>query len=422
MKNFARIISNQIKDSISASSIVLLTGFKGSGKSFLGGKFSSSSISFSSSNNKEYLYTADAKPLNLLLGDYPRLIDGIEVKEKMLDACVLFSSTKNDGKFILTSSKKISSSSNLASFSTVFVYPMSLYESKESNGNVSLSSLFDRKKIEPTKLISTLSLDQLIFSTCRGGFPKSLEVIDKEEKLKVAKSYLTKSLKSELSLASLNKRDYSTALSIIKSYSKNLFSFEKNTFLLESAKKEKSLSKTTYYAYKKALEDIFLLNEIKPWNLSLRSKGVIISASKRCLIDPSLAIAALNLKPDDFKTSLLRFSYLFKNLVARDLLVYSQKLGGKLYYYSDRYGLDVDLVLELNDGRYALINVELGSFDIDASSKRLNKLEELILSYNKENKKYPLMEPTLKLIITASPRGSVRDDGVVVVPIGCLKD
>ena len=188
MKNFARIISNQIKDSISASSIVLLTGFKGSGKSFLGGKFSSSSISFSSSNNKEYLYTADAKPLNLLLGDYPRLIDGIEVKEKMLDACVLFSSTKNDGKFILTSSKKISSSSNLASFSTFFVYPMSLYESKESNGNVSLSSLFERKKIEPTKLISTLSLDQLIFSTCRGGFPKSLEVINKEEKLKVAKS------------------------------------------------------------------------------------------------------------------------------------------------------------------------------------------------------------------------------------------
>lgn len=421
-KTFSRIIDSTIKDSLNKFPIILLEGFAGCGKTFLGGKYSNSSISFTTSNNQDYFYTADTKPLNLLLGDYPRLIDGIEVKEKMADATKLFLSTKKEGKFILTSSISLSSINSQNSVPTIFVYPFSLFETKESNGNVSLKSLFEKKKIGLFKFSSSLTLEQLVFATCRGGFPKAIQTIDKDEKLKVAKNILQDALKNNLNLASENGRDIQKAISLIKSFSKNLLSDEKNGFLLFQANKETKFSRTSYFSYKKSLEDIFLTVDIKPWNTSLRSKGVVITSPRKIFIDPSLAIASLNLKPKDFQTSLLRFSYYFKNLVLRDLLIYSQSLGGKLYYYSDRYGLNVDSVLELSDGRYALINIELGSFNVDESSTRLNKLEKLILSYNSKNKKLPLMEPTLKLIITGSQRGLVRDDGVVVVPIGCLRD
>lgn len=421
-KTFPRILDSEIKESLNKFPIILLEGFSGSGKSFLGGKYSKSSISFSASNNQDYLYTADTKPLNLLIGDYPRLIDGVEIKEKMVDAAKLFMSTKKDGKLILTSLISLSSSKNPISLPTFFVYPFSLFESKESNGNVSLKSLFDKKKIELFKLSSSLTLEQLIFATCRGGFPKALLAIDKDEKLKIAKNLLQDSLRRNLNFASDNERDFQKASSLVKSFSKNLLADEKNKFLLSQVNKSAELSRTSYFSYKKSLESIFLTLDIKPWNTNLRSKGVVITSPRKIFIDPSLAIASLNLKPKDFQTGLLKFSYFFKNLVMRDLLIYSQSLGGRLYYYSDRYGLNVDSILELNDGRYALINIELGSFNVDESSSRLNKLEKLILSYNSKNKKLPLMEPTLKLIITGSQRGLVRDDDVTVVPIGCLRD
>ena len=182
------------------------------------------------------------------------------------------------------------------------------------------------------------------------------------------------------------------------------------------------ISKPTFYDYFHDLEDLFIIDEIPAWCPAIRSRDAIRAGNKRNLVDPSIAVAALGLNPDYFNADFKTLGFLFESLCIRDLKIYSSGMNGELSYYHDRYGLEADAVLHLKDGRYALIEFKLGSKEIDMGAKHLCEIEKLVSEYNKKEKQVPLRLPDLKLVITATEYGYKRDDGVYVIPIGCLKD
>ena len=177
-----------------------------------------------------------------------------------------------------------------------------------------------------------------------------------------------------------------------------------------------------YYEYVKALEELHIIEDIDVWCPSIRSKTAIRSSKKKNLIDPSIAVAALGVSPSYFDCDYKTLGFLFESLVIRDLKIYSSEHYGNVSYYHDRYGLEVDAVLHLEDERYALIEIKLGQNGIEEGAKHLLEIERLIKIHNQKEKEVPLRMTDLKIVITGTKYGYRRDDGVFVVPIGCLKD
>lgn len=182
------------------------------------------------------------------------------------------------------------------------------------------------------------------------------------------------------------------------------------------------ISETTFFDYLNALKELYVIEDINAWCPAIRSKTTIRSSVKRNFVDPSLAVAALGISPEYFKKDYKTLGFLFESLCIRDLKAYSTLLNGEISYYHDRYDLEADAVLHLNDGRFALIEFKLGQDDVDEGAKHLCEIERLIKEYNKKEKKNPLRLPDLKIVITASGYGYKREDNILVIPIGCLKD
>lgn len=182
------------------------------------------------------------------------------------------------------------------------------------------------------------------------------------------------------------------------------------------------ISYPTYSDYIQALKKLYIVENIPAWCPAIRSKDTIRATEKRNLIDPSIAVAALGVTPEYFNTDFKTLGFLFESLCIRDLKIYSSKMNGELSYYHDRYGLEADAVLHLRDGRYALLEFKLGTFEIDDGAKHLCEIERLIKEYNEKEQQCPLRLPDLKIVITGSQYGYKRPDGVLVFPIGCLKD
>ena len=181
-------------------------------------------------------------------------------------------------------------------------------------------------------------------------------------------------------------------------------------------------SMTTFDDYVGALEKLFVLEDIEAWCPAIRSATAIKSGKKRCFVDPSIAVAAMGASPASLELDLRTFGFIFECMCIRDLKVYSQSLGGKVSYYRDRYGLESDIVLHLDDGRYALIECKLGSRDIEDGAKHLLEIQRLIQQKNETEKQVPLREPDLLIVITGGEFAYAREDGVKVIPLGCLKD
>ena len=182
------------------------------------------------------------------------------------------------------------------------------------------------------------------------------------------------------------------------------------------------VSRTTLDDYIEALEKLYIIDDIDAWCPAIRSKSSIRSSKKRNFVDPSIAVAALGLSPTYFNTDFKTLGFLFESLCIRDLKIYSSKFDGKISYYHDRYGLEADCVLHLNDGRFALIEFKLGSSQIDEGANHLIEIENLIKQHNKKEAQCPIRLPNLKIIISGVKYGYRREDGVFVIPIGCLKD
>jgi len=177
----------------------------------------------------------------------------------------------------------------------------------------------------------------------------------------------------------------------------------------------------TYDEYIKALEKLFVIQDIDAWCPSIRSKSAIRSAPKRCFTDPSIAVAAMNTNAEALETQLKTFGFIFEQLCIRDLRAYTADFNSHISYYHDRYGLEADLVLHLEDERYALVECKLGSMEIEEGAQHLIELHDLIKEHNLTEKQVPLREPDLKIILTGGPMAYTRPDGVKIIPIGCLR-
>lgn len=421
-----RIADKQLEEKLETFGGTLIVGPKGCGKTTTAKHYAKSYIEFQDEEHRDkYLSVAENSPSKLLIGDKPRLFDEWQDAPKIWGAVrKSIDDLQETGLYILTgsSSKKISTPhTGTMRISTMKMMPLSLYETSESNGEISLKDLFNN----PQKFdgcVSPLSIDGLIYAICRGGWPSSFRVQKDHLKLNIAKDLLYQTAHVDISNIDNVKRNPIWAETILKSYSRNLCTLSSIKTIYKDVMANCEVSERTFNEYLSALERLYIIDDIDAWCPAIRSKTVIRSGKKRNFIDPSIAVAALGLSPEYFNTDFKTLGFLFESLVIRDLKVYSSYSGGNVSYYHDRYGLEADCVLHLSDGRYALIEIKLGSKEIEDGAKHLNEIEELIKKYNQEEKQCKLRLPDLKIVITGTQYGYKREDGVYVIPIGCLKD
>lgn len=374
-----------------------------------------------------YLETAKIKPSNLLAGDNPRLIDEWQIAPNLWDAVRISVDRRNeDGLYILTGSNSIDQTkimhTGTGRIDTLQMYPMSLFETEESNGTVSLKELFRTKELVSDGCKSDLTVDDLIFAACRGGWPSALAKKSERAQLLVARSYFDGLCRNDISSLDGVKRDENAMRLLLRSYARNISTFATNRTVLKDINANYSMGDTTYYDYVKALKKLYVIQDVDAWNPAIRSKSAIQASDKKEFVDPSIAVAALGVNPEYFNLDLKTFGFIFETLCIRDLRIYSSAMGGKVSYYHDRYGLEADAVLHLRDGRYALIEIKLGSAEIEVGAAHLNEIEILIKKFNDKEKQQLIRMPDLKIVITGSQYGYCRPDGVFVIPIGCLRD
>ena len=421
-----RIIDDELDLKMEAFGATLIVGPKGCGKTTSAKQKAKSFVEFQDEEQRENLLAvAETAPSKLLIGDKPRLFDEWQDAPKLWGAIrKSVDDLGENGLYILTgsSSKEVDTPhTGTLRISKLKMYPMSLYESEESNGTVSLSELFNHPE-HFDGCISKLSIDGLIFAICRGGWPHSLSNKTDRAKLEVAKDLYRQTYSTDISNIDNTKRNPRWAQEILRSYSRNLCTLAETNTILGDVKSNFDIGQTTFHDYIQALEKLYIIEDIDAWCPAIRSKTAIRSSKKRNLIDPSIAVAALGLSPQYFNTDFKTLGFLFESLCIRDLKIYSSAFDGDMCYYRARYGLEADGVLRLNDGRYALIEFKLGAKQIEDGAKHLLEIERLINQYNQKEKQCPLRLPDLKIVITGTEYGYKRPDGVFVIPIGCLKD
>ena len=423
-----RVCDDELELKLEGFGAVHIVGPKWCGKTTTAKQFAKSFIEMQDPDKRDmYIQTAKIKPSNLLVGENPRLIDEWQIAPNLWDAVRVSVDRRNEeGLYILTGSNSIDKSeimhTGTGRIDTLMMYPMSLYESGESNGSISLADLFSKSDVLENGCESDLTIDQLIFAACRGGWPSSLHKKSDKAKLLVARSYFDSLCAEDITNVDGVQRDETTTRLLLRSYARNISTMVANRTIIKDINANVELSEATFYNYIKALKKLFLIQDVEAWCPAIRSKSAIQATDKREFVDPSLVVAALGVEPDYFNLDLKTFGFVFETLCIRDLKIYSTALGGRVSYYHDRYGLEADCVLHLRDGKYALIEFKLGSADIDEGAKHLIELENLITEYNKTETQCKLRMPDLKIVITGTQYGYEREDGVLVIPIGCLKD
>ncbi len=424
---YKRRVSDSILDNkLKTFGGVLIVGPKGCGKTTSAKQYSKSVVEFQNEETRDQLIqTANTYPSLLLIGDKPRLFDEWQDAPKIWGAIrKSIDDEQKVGLYILTGS----TSTNVETphtgtlrISTMKMYPLSLYETEESNGTVSLLELFNNPD-SFDGCISKLDIPGLIRAICRGGWPSCFIITDEKNKYDVAYDLVYQTCHKDISNIDKVKRNPKWAEAILKSYSRNICTLTDYKTIYNDVRISNDISEKTISEYIQKLEQLYIIEDIDAWCPAIRSKTVIRSNPKRNLIDPSIAVASLGLSPEYFNTDLKTLGFLFESLCIRDLKIYSLKMDGVLSYYHDRYGLEADGVLHLRDGRYALLEFKLGSFEIEEGAHHLLEIERLIRVFNEKEKQAPLRLPDLKIVITGTQYGYRREDGVFVIPIGCLKD
>jgi predicted AAA+ superfamily ATPase len=370
--------------------------------------------------SKQYQSMAELSPLTLLKGETPRLIDEWQIAPNLWNA-VRYEVDQRDefGQFILTGSAvpaEINESMHTGTgrISRLYMRPMSLYESEDSNGKVTISDMFANKEISAK---SDTDLEEIAFLICRGGWPKAVGLTEKQA-LFQAIDYFDAVVSADISRVDSVKRDKEKAKRFLKSYARNVGT--KAT--LETIRQDVLANHTgtfdpvTLYSYRDALTKIFVIEDSPAWNPNLRSKVAIRTTDARYFVDPSIATAALQLSPKDLLNDLNTMGLIFENLCVRDLRIYADYLDGSIYQYRDSNGLECDAVIHLRNGSYGLIEIKLGGDSlIEEGVKNLKDLASKI-DINK------MKEPSFMLVLCAkAPFAYRRKDGVYVVPITCLK-
>lgn len=420
-----RIIEFPLSQKLKAKGAVLIEGPKWCGKTTTAEEFAKSKIMLARPDVKEHfknLLEIDSD--TALTGTTPMLIDEWQTVPKLWDAVRYTIDHRHlMGQFILTGSavpdKEAENSrehSGTGRFAWLTMRPMTLFESGESNGKVSITELFTT----PQKLIETneLNLEQIAFLICRGGWPAAIDM-SKEIALEQAFDYYDAVTKEDITRVDGVKRSSERAQRLMRSYASHQGTQASIATIKEDLKNNdtSSLDENTINSYLNALRKIFVIEDMPAWNPNLRSKTAIRTADTRYFVDPSIATAALGLGPNDLLNDLNTMGFLFETLCVRDLRVYAESLNGKVYHYRDKNELECDTVIHLRDGRYGLIEIKLGGESlINEGAKTLNQLETLIDTNR-------MKAPSFKMVLTATGQHAYRraNDGIYVVPIGCLK-
>ena len=430
MSYLRRTVDALLAEWLEAFGAILIEGPKWCGKTTTAEQVAKSVIKLQDPDMRdEYLATAAAKPSLLLIGDNPRLID------EWQDAPVLWDSVRTrvdnsqeQGLFILTGSntvdKKKIRHTGTGRIAKMDMLPMSLWESKESNGRISLKELFDNPNIDIDGIQSDMTVEDLIFSACRGGWPATMNIKKDSAKLLVAKNYLKTVCSEDISRVDGVQRDELLARTIMRSYARNISTLAKKSSLIAdvAASGEVSCSEPTFDDYVGALRKLFVICDVEAWCPAIRSKTAIRSGLKRAFVDPSIAVAALGLTPEALMVQLNTFGFIFEQMCIRDLKAYTMDIDHHVSYYHDRYNLEADWVLHLGDGRYALLECKLGSGEIEEGAGHLVELKRLIREHNKEEKQVPIREPDLMIVLTGGKMAYTRPDGVKIIPLGCLRN
>jgi predicted AAA+ superfamily ATPase len=297
-------------------------------------------------------------------------------------------------------------------FSRILMRPMSLYESKESNGTVSLADLFDGK--HEINGISDLNIKQIAFVICRGGFPASVNKPDRTA-LRMSVDYVEAIINQDISRIDGVEKNPNRVRLLLRSLARNIATMASvQTILNDIEATETTISDKTVATYYNALRRIFVVEPMPAWLPSLRSKTAIRTSHKHYFVDPSIATAVMRINPDAVLQDFEYFGFLFEALCARDIRVYAQYNDGDVFHYRDKSGLEADLLVQLRDGRWGAIEVKLGNKQIEEAAVNLLKLKEKI-----DTKK--MSEPSFLMILTGGEFAYRRKDNVLVVPIGCLK-
>ncbi len=427
MKYLSRIVDGELALRLRSVGATLIVGPKWCGKTTTAKQYAKSVLEMQDPDLQEgYLKLAETKPSLLLNGDRPRLLDEWQLAPVLWDAVrVAVDRSSEKGLFILTGSvvkdDSATKHSGTGRISRLEMTTMSLFESKESTGDISLAEMFRKPDTHVDGARSKLSIEELLFAACRGGWPSALGARGDDAKLFVATDYVNNVAEVDISKVDNVDRDPLLAATLLKSYARNISTLASKVSIRKDILAVRDVSMPTVESYLAALRKLFVVSDIPAWCPSMRSASDMRSAPKRGMCDPSVAVAALGASPEYFIKDFKTFGFIFESLVMRDLKAYSTALGGKLSYYRDRYGLEADAVLHLRSGRYALIEIKLGSSEIEEGAKHLLEIRQLVRKYNETEKQCPLAEPDLLMVITGGEFGYTRDDGVHVVPISALK-
>ncbi len=416
-----RVGDDELQQQLEASGAVLIEGVKWCGKTWMGLHAAKSALFMQDrDHSKMYQQMASTKPSLLLEGEKPRLID------EWQEALILWDSVRfavdketHPGQFILTGSAVPPSDvkgeimhSGVGRIARMRVRPMSLWESGESNGSVSLNDLFEGTDVAA---VSELTIERLSYATCRGGWPNT---IGKSEKtaLRMARNYVEEVIEMDIHRVDGVEKNPTRVRKLLQSLARNISTMASNETIMSDVKaNDQSISPNTFASYLSALSRIFIVDDVLAWTPALRSKTAIRTAAKRHFVDPSVAAALMRINPTgllrDFKT----FGFFFEDLCARDLRVYAQAIDGDIFHYHDKNDLECDLIVALRDGRWAAVEVKLGANEEDEAAKNLLALASKIDTQR-------MGKPSFLMILTGGQFAFRRDDGVFVIPIGCLKD
>lgn len=418
-KYLPRLIDKELENTLNIMGSVLIEGCKWCGKSTTAKMHAKSLIEFQNPDQKEEFETIkNTKPSLFLEGEKPRLFDEWQMYPVVWDAIRTdIDHTGLRGQYILTGSARPSEGETMHTgtgrISRLLMRPMSLYESMESNGKVSLQDIINEKDISAT---SNLSLEDIASIIVRGGWPASLS-LDKPACYQVSKEYVKSLFHEEVSGIDGIERNPSKMASVLRSLARNISTPVSNATILEDVKNSfnDSISRPTLNDYLETLEKLYVLENISATNLNFRSKTAIRTKPKREFVDPSIATAILELSPQDLMNDLNLFGFLFECMCIRDLKVYTQNLNSELAFYRDENNFEVDAIIRTPSGRWGAVEIKLGSGYIEEAAENLLKFKNMVDTSK-------CGEPAFLMVLTGATYSYKREDGVYVVSIGTLKN
>ena len=419
-KYLNRISDEKLSFLLQSTGAVLIEGPKWCGKTRSAERVAKSALYMQDPDTANNNITiAKTKPSLLLNGKTPRLLDEWQVAPELWNAVRFAVDNRQErGQFILTGSVVPTRTEDMHTgtgrIARMRMRTMSLYESKNSTGEISLEALFNNNTDQSGK--SELSVEQIAFLISRGGWPEAAREKNEKVAFAIANGYLEAVANEDISKADGVEKNPDRVKALLRSLSRNISSEARTTTILnDMTANDEALSQVTVDQYINALKRIFVIDDLPAWSAKLRSRTALRTTSKRHFSDPSIAAASLRATPKRLLSDFNTFGFLFESLCIRDLRIYSESIDGNVYHYRDKSGLEVDAIVHLADGRWGAVEIKMGASEIEDATDNLLKLEKSI-DIEKMNR------PSFMMVLTGTEYAFQMKNGIWIVPLGCLKD